>query len=81
MRALYVPKWQERESREDGEQSDRKEFDPGMGSDEPETPLPLTVTSRVCQAAHCYCFAFSVNLILELGICLIEFCCDYWMFN
>lgn len=47
MRALYVPKWQERESREDGEQSDRKEFDPGMGSDEPETPLPLTVTSRV----------------------------------
>ena len=47
MRALYVPKWQERESRDHGDQSERKEVDPGMGSDEPETPLPLTVTSRV----------------------------------
>lgn len=38
-----MPKLQERE---DEDQRESKEFD--LGFDEPETPLPLTVTSRVC---------------------------------
>lgn len=66
-----MPKLQERE---DEDQRERKEFD--LGFDEPETPLPLTVTSRVC--------VFFFRPSSWFGFCLMCLICwlgklDIWM--